>query len=553
MHPSRVERRGWWSAEPVAAVHWRPAALLQALLPLLYPVAVGQAAVLATGSERDVWQVAAALEASPPLASALERAVAAQLAPWLQRVAVLSALLTGAAAPPAAAATPEAVGALLQQLRLPLPWEALRLPTARSLPAKSPLPHLRKAALAALTPAGVSLSVPAAGATWTVAGLPPPGPPQLLQLPAEYQARRGRRRVWGWQAGPGAASCAHPAAPLDPALCSPPPHPTCPLRAGTCPWEGVLAPPAAACPPSRRCACVAAPWCAAAGSAARARRARCAPCPLPLRSMGMLQPARGAAASGVALQAACPLTACLASRPHCRQGMCYTHAWACGGGTCAFLLTKMTRLLLLRKSRHAGEMREAGQAGWRGRAGPRWQRWQRAGSAPTAATACHPAPLQGHLPAVALRGQPRRGGPAPAAGQVSAQQLGEGGRGGLLLLAQLSRRSCRRTRRCRRHRPPTMPLLPRAPPAGRCGCTPSGCATWRSCGAAARWILTATCCTPPTTATSLPAFTDGGGAACACECCPRLPLRLPLPCRPPLPAGCEQLSAEPFYRPCPGC
>lgn len=35
------------------------------------------------------------------------------------------------------------------------------------------------------------------------------------------------------------------------------------------------------------------------------------------------------------------------------QGMCYTHAWACGGGTCAFLLTKMTRLLAIRKLRCA--------------------------------------------------------------------------------------------------------------------------------------------------------------------------------------------------------
>lgn len=33
------------------------------------------------------------------------------------------------------------------------------------------------------------------------------------------------------------------------------------------------------------------------------------------------------------------------------QGMCYTHAQACGGGTCAYLLAKMTRLLVLRKNR----------------------------------------------------------------------------------------------------------------------------------------------------------------------------------------------------------
>lgn len=37
-----------------------------------------------------------------------------------------------------------------------------------------------------------------------------------------------------------------------------------------------------------------------------------------------------------------------------QQGMCYSHALACGGGTCAFLLLKMTRLLVIRKNRWAG-------------------------------------------------------------------------------------------------------------------------------------------------------------------------------------------------------
>jgi hypothetical protein len=33
------------------------------------------------------------------------------------------------------------------------------------------------------------------------------------------------------------------------------------------------------------------------------------------------------------------------------QGMCYTHSLACGGGTCCFLLFKVTRLLVIRQNR----------------------------------------------------------------------------------------------------------------------------------------------------------------------------------------------------------
>lgn len=48
--------------------------------------------------------------------------------------------------------------------------------------------------------------------------------------------------------------------------------------------------------------------------------------------------------------------------------MCYTHAAACGGGTAAFLLTKLTRLLVIRKNRY-GVLGEGGGVRRRGAGG----------------------------------------------------------------------------------------------------------------------------------------------------------------------------------------
>lgn len=166
--------------------HRRPAEVLRALLAALHPAVVSQAAAAATGGVRSAAEMAAALAASPPLASALESAVCSQLLPYLQRAALLVALLTGAPAPapPALAggSAAPAVAVRLQQLGLPPVLAALQSPAASSL-------ALPPDAVAALPRASSELSVRAGEEQWAVAVLPPPPAPKLLQLPASYQVR----------------------------------------------------------------------------------------------------------------------------------------------------------------------------------------------------------------------------------------------------------------------------------------------------------------------------------------------------------------------------
>lgn len=169
---------------PMCTAHARPAVVLEALLPLLYPVAVGQAVCLAAGVEEPAAAVAEALLASPQLASALGGAVAAQLLPWLQRCRILSALLAGTAAPAppsCSSGAAAAMGNLLAQLRLPPPWEALCSPPAACLP---PSTAQRQRAQSG---AGTQLSVRVGGRQWRVSVPPPAAPAQLLDLPPAYQ------------------------------------------------------------------------------------------------------------------------------------------------------------------------------------------------------------------------------------------------------------------------------------------------------------------------------------------------------------------------------
>lgn len=241
------------------SAHTQPAAVLQALLTVLYPAAAGQALCLAIGGGCALGDAVSAMAGSPPLASAVEGSVSSQLLPWLQRAALLSALLAGTPAPaPAETGTSAgaALSALLQRLHLPPLAEALQSAAAASLPASPPVPGLPG-------PPGVQFSISAAGRHWTVVNRPPPVAAQLLQLPASFQA---------WYLSMGSqrcSACSQP--PAEPALC---------MRCG-----------AVVCCGGRRC-----------------------------HGPG-------------------------------QQGMAFTHSLACGGGTCVFLLLKMTRLLVLRKNR----------------------------------------------------------------------------------------------------------------------------------------------------------------------------------------------------------
>lgn len=190
------------------AAHTQPGAVMQALTAVLYPAAAGQAVCLAVDGSAPVTEVMAAAATSPPLASALEGAVAAQLLPWLQRVSLLAALLAGGPAPASPAvqggAAAAAVASLLQPLRLPAVAQALQHPAAGALaPALVPPPPCLPGA------PGTQLSMRAAQRQWEVAVRPPPGAARLLQLPASFQvswqAVRGRLGLGGWPGGDGAA------------------------------------------------------------------------------------------------------------------------------------------------------------------------------------------------------------------------------------------------------------------------------------------------------------------------------------------------------------
>ncbi len=176
-------------SSPVCTAHSQPAAVLEALLAVLYPAVAGQALGLALGSSASsaaaVAEAVGAMAGSPPLASAAEGAVSVALLPWLQRGALLLALLRGQPAPPPPAARPgsttSAAAALLQQLHLPPLAAALQQLATGNLPLVAVPPA------GVPSPPGVQLSIHAGGRLWEVAAPPPPAAPQLLQLPASFQ------------------------------------------------------------------------------------------------------------------------------------------------------------------------------------------------------------------------------------------------------------------------------------------------------------------------------------------------------------------------------
>lgn len=332
--------------------HRQPAAVLRALLSLLHPVAAGQAVALATGSSHPVAQAATAAASSAPLASALEGAAASQLLPWLQRVCLLSALLSNAAPPPApdvsSGSAGPAAASLAASLGLPLLQVALQSPAAGALapPAGTPVWQL---------PSTMQLSLHAAQRQWEVAVPPLPPAPKLMQLPASYQVRASgvcwglychqliclwpmkhhgslfqflpliTSLLQGWYLSLGNRPCsACGSAPSEPALC---------LRCG-----------AVVCCNGRRCM----------GPARQVRARRC--------SWGVVmwlwQPVAACSAGPDTHALMCMFALHL-------QGMCYTHSLVCGGGTCSFFLVKNTRLLVIRKNRCGAVLWVEGSVRWR--------------------------------------------------------------------------------------------------------------------------------------------------------------------------------------------
>lgn len=331
----------------VCSAHTQPAALLQALLAVLYPAAAGQALALALGGgAATTAEAVAAMAGSPPLASAVEGAVSAALVPWLQRGALLLALLQGQPAPAAPTGMPgsavAAAAALLQRLRLPPLPAALRQPAASGLRPAAAQPIGMPGHL------GTQLSVRVAGRLWEVAARPLPVAAQLLQLPTSFQVRgfalladndlSGLRLGWlpslHAPASRASAPVVMPAALLQVASKLPPLALLRPLTQISTATPHPLTSPSPS--PTFQHACQA--WYLSMGSHP------CSAC--------------GQQPSEPALCLRCGAVVCCGSR-RChgpaQQGMCYTHAAACGGGTCAFLLLKMTRLLVIRKNRFWGE------------------------------------------------------------------------------------------------------------------------------------------------------------------------------------------------------